>query len=85
MVATHSGASGLAVPWHAQEELSDAHVHAPVLLLHTEEEGVGDLDHIENPGNVTRTIAQVNIFALLIFVCEYCVLIEISNLSQYWV
>lgn len=70
MVDTHSGATGPPVPGHAQEEFSDARVHAPILRLYTEEETVGDWDHIENRGNVTRIIVQVNTYALYLFVCD---------------
>ena len=46
MVISHSGPTGLSVANHAQEELSVALVHVPVLRLQTEEENAGDWDEL---------------------------------------
>ena len=64
-VGTHSGAAGLGVASHAQEELSDAVVHAPIPFPKTEEETALDWDEQQNQESATHAGAQVNWFMIL--------------------
>ena len=68
MADTRSGVPGLPVAAHAQEELSNALVHAPIPCQETEEETVVDWGEIQNQRIVTRKVAQVNI---LHCICSY--------------
>ena len=63
MVVTRTGASGLAAAEHAQEELSVALVHAPILRQQTEEEAAGDWDELQSLRDVTHIAVQVKVFA----------------------
>ena len=57
MVVTHSGPTGLSVVRHAQEELSVALVHAPILGLQTVGETAGDWDRLQNCEDVTHILS----------------------------
>jgi len=56
MEDTHSGATGIGVAGHVEEELRNAFVHAPIRRLKTEEETA--LDWRVNQGAVTPKGAQ---------------------------
>ena len=58
-VDIRSGVPGLPVAGHAQEELSNALVHATVPDPKTEEETALDWDDLQNQGHVTPKDVQV--------------------------
>jgi len=58
-VDTRSGAPGLPVAGHAQEELSNALVHAPVPVPKTEEETAVNWDELKKQGHATHKDVQL--------------------------
>ena len=69
-VDTRSGAPGLPVAGHAQEELSNALVHAPVPVPKMEEETAVNWDELKKQGHVTHKDVQVLIFKWLCSTCS---------------
>ena len=67
---TRSGVPGLPVVGHAQGELSNDLVHAPVPDPKTEEETALDWDELENQGHVTPKDVQVLIWRWLCSICS---------------